>query len=200
MTAPHRFSSLTNEALIPELPADPKRGKAGWIPSEDTLTAISAAAAVGCTDKQIGELLKIDLAKLSKNKAAYQKFNKAVSEGRSTGIFKVATAVFKKACEGDMTAAKFWLTRAAKWAAPANEAEKPAESGARIIIFSPETMTQQGWYQMVQAQQKKAEADRAIVHESPDWMKDLVTLPATGPPEPGEGPPLLEVVRDVDQP
>jgi len=91
--------------------------------TDEVLTTVEDAAARGLTDRQIGELLGVSRATISRRKSDDDAFETAIKKGRARGVEQVANALFEQALSGNTTAMIFFLKCRGGW----NEKVDPTE-------------------------------------------------------------------------
>jgi len=91
--------------------------------THEVLSAVESAASRGLTDRQIGELLGVSRATISRRKSDDDAFETAIKKGRARGVEQVANALFEQALSGNTTAMIFFLKCRGGW----NEKVDPVE-------------------------------------------------------------------------
>ena len=94
-------------------------------------------ASKGLTDRQIGELLGVSRATISRRKIDNEAFETSIKQGRARGIEWVKNTLFEQVLQGNTTAAIFFLKCRGGWI----EKVDPEEliSTSLLNVFLPDS-------------------------------------------------------------
>ena len=104
--------------------------------TSEVLQTVEDAASKGLTDRQIGKLLGVSRATISRHKIDNEAFETSLKKGRARGIEQVANAFFEQALQVNTTAAIFFLKCRGGW----SEKVDPEEliSTSLFNVFLPD--------------------------------------------------------------